>query len=179
MDIPHGGASSLEALPLSPLGEACSRMDLTAIHEILEKIGYKDDEGTTNEVGIQDFHFHFPVIYVNAFAYKINVFWFAFMLPFTCKYLYVFMQIIVSLLAAMISKKREWEQMMILYLLMLLQDLTCYERDGMVPETRILRPFPPKIASSLLSEIQRTGCKSSATCLITLISVSTPFYVIL
>ncbi|KAI3514094.1 hypothetical protein L1887_12412 [Cichorium endivia] len=30
---------------LSPFGEACSRMDLTAIHEMLEKVGYKDDEG--------------------------------------------------------------------------------------------------------------------------------------
>ncbi|KAF5478265.1 hypothetical protein F2P56_004839 [Juglans regia] len=46
MGIPH----SAEPLPLSPLGEACLRMDLTAIHEILEKIGYKDDEGATTEV---------------------------------------------------------------------------------------------------------------------------------
>ncbi|XP_041028980.1 serine/threonine-protein kinase BSK7-like isoform X2 [Juglans microcarpa x Juglans regia] len=46
MGIPHG----TEPLPLSPLGEACLRMDLTAIHEILEKIGYKDDEGATTEV---------------------------------------------------------------------------------------------------------------------------------
>lgn len=37
---------------LSPFGEACSRMDLTAIHEMLEKVGYKDDEGATNEVSI-------------------------------------------------------------------------------------------------------------------------------
>jgi len=35
---------------LSPLGEACSRKDLTAIHEVLENIGYKDDEGVANEV---------------------------------------------------------------------------------------------------------------------------------
>ncbi|KVI11913.1 Protein kinase, catalytic domain-containing protein [Cynara cardunculus var. scolymus] len=34
---------------LSPFGEACSRMDLTAIHEMLEKVGYKDDEGVPNE----------------------------------------------------------------------------------------------------------------------------------
>ncbi|XP_017696624.2 probable serine/threonine-protein kinase BSK3 [Phoenix dactylifera] len=53
MDMPRGGTSSLEALSLSPLGEACSRMDLTAIHEILEKIGYKDDEGTANELSFQ------------------------------------------------------------------------------------------------------------------------------
>ena len=46
MGIPHGAG----ALPLSPLGDACLRMDLTAIHEILEKIGYKDDEGAATEV---------------------------------------------------------------------------------------------------------------------------------
>lgn len=35
---------------LSPLGKACARMDLTAVHEILLKTGYKDDEGAENEV---------------------------------------------------------------------------------------------------------------------------------
>ncbi|KAK1265888.1 putative serine/threonine-protein kinase [Acorus gramineus] len=49
MDIPHGAASSLEKLSLSPLGEACLRRDFTAMHEILEKTGYKDDEGMANE----------------------------------------------------------------------------------------------------------------------------------
>lgn len=39
-----------ETMSLSPLGEACLRMDLTAIHEILEKLGYKDDEGAATEV---------------------------------------------------------------------------------------------------------------------------------
>ncbi|KVH97239.1 Protein kinase-like domain-containing protein [Cynara cardunculus var. scolymus] len=39
--------------PRSPLGEACLRMDLTAIHEILETISYKDDEGQTNELSFQ------------------------------------------------------------------------------------------------------------------------------
>ncbi|XP_042414023.1 probable serine/threonine-protein kinase BSK3 isoform X2 [Zingiber officinale] len=53
MDIPCGGASSIESLSLSPLGEACSRMDLTAIHEIMEAVGYKDDEGTANELSFQ------------------------------------------------------------------------------------------------------------------------------
>ncbi|XP_020112960.1 probable serine/threonine-protein kinase At5g41260 isoform X1 [Ananas comosus] len=53
MDIPRGGTSTLESLSLSPLGEACSRVDLTAIHEILEKTGYKDDEGTANELSFQ------------------------------------------------------------------------------------------------------------------------------
>lgn len=37
-------------LPLSPLGEAISRNDHTAVHEILVKTGYKDDEGQENEV---------------------------------------------------------------------------------------------------------------------------------
>jgi hypothetical protein len=50
MGIPRGGTSSLETLNLSPLAEACSRLDLTAIHEILENVGYRDDEGTANEV---------------------------------------------------------------------------------------------------------------------------------
>ncbi|WMV55621.1 hypothetical protein MTR67_049006 [Solanum verrucosum] len=40
-------------MPLSPLGEACLRMDLTAIHEILEKLGYKDDEGAATELSFQ------------------------------------------------------------------------------------------------------------------------------
>ncbi|GJN01275.1 hypothetical protein PR202_ga18528 [Eleusine coracana subsp. coracana] len=53
MDIPRGGASSIQSLHLSPLAEACSRKDLTAIHEILEKTGYKDDEGTANELSFQ------------------------------------------------------------------------------------------------------------------------------
>lgn len=46
MSIPHGVA----AVSLSHLGEACLRMDLTAIHEILEKNAYKDDEGAATEV---------------------------------------------------------------------------------------------------------------------------------
>ncbi|KAM2558065.1 hypothetical protein TB2_015112 [Malus domestica] len=44
MGIPHGTFWS----SLSQLGAACSRRDLTTIHEILENIGYKDD-GMTNE----------------------------------------------------------------------------------------------------------------------------------
>ncbi|KAJ8748921.1 hypothetical protein K2173_013356 [Erythroxylum novogranatense] len=49
MGIPHSTSFS----PLSAFGEACSRRDLTAIHEILEEIGYKDDEGVTNELSFQ------------------------------------------------------------------------------------------------------------------------------
>ncbi|KAL6905274.1 hypothetical protein ACP4OV_002875 [Aristida adscensionis] len=39
--------------PLSPMGEACSRMDLTAIHHILFTTHYRDDEGT-NELSFQE-----------------------------------------------------------------------------------------------------------------------------
>ncbi|MBA0830606.1 hypothetical protein Goarm_015127, partial [Gossypium armourianum] len=41
-----GIRAGADAVPLSPLGESCVRMDLTAIHEVLENLGYKDDEGT-------------------------------------------------------------------------------------------------------------------------------------
>ncbi|KAI7737814.1 hypothetical protein M8C21_011130, partial [Ambrosia artemisiifolia] len=39
--------------PRSPLGEACLRMDLTAIHVVMEKLSYKDDEGQTTELSFQ------------------------------------------------------------------------------------------------------------------------------
>ncbi|GAB4857799.1 Serine/threonine-protein kinase bsk2 [Ancistrocladus abbreviatus] len=44
------------ALPtmLSPLGKACARMDLTAVHDILLKTGYKDEEGAENELSFQE-----------------------------------------------------------------------------------------------------------------------------
>ncbi|KAK4748649.1 hypothetical protein SAY87_015235 [Trapa incisa] len=48
-----GIRSGTEAFSLSPLGEACMRKDLTAIHEILEKLGYKDDDGATTELSFQ------------------------------------------------------------------------------------------------------------------------------
>ncbi|KAL7608553.1 hypothetical protein Lser_V15G09875 [Lactuca serriola] len=48
MGITQGGGGA--AMPLTPLGEACLRMDLTAIHEILENLAYKDDEGATAEL---------------------------------------------------------------------------------------------------------------------------------
>ncbi|XP_043698579.1 serine/threonine-protein kinase BSK5-like [Telopea speciosissima] len=52
MGISHGTVPSTQ-LSLTPMGEACSRLDLTAIHEILEKVGYKDDEGVANELSFQ------------------------------------------------------------------------------------------------------------------------------
>jgi len=50
MGLRQESASSTKQLSLTPFGEACLRLDLTAIHEILEKTGYKDDEGIANEV---------------------------------------------------------------------------------------------------------------------------------
>lgn len=52
-----GIQQGVEALPLTLLGEACKRLDLTAVHEILEKLGYKDDEGTAAEVCFSVPHF--------------------------------------------------------------------------------------------------------------------------
>ncbi|XP_057482874.1 serine/threonine-protein kinase BSK5-like [Actinidia eriantha] len=53
MGIPRETASSTPTSVLTPLGEACSRVDLTAIHEILETVAYKDDEGVANELSFQ------------------------------------------------------------------------------------------------------------------------------
>ncbi|WCJ39984.1 BR-signaling kinase 1 [Euphorbia peplus] len=49
----HEEAPPTPQRPLSPMGEACSRMDLTAIHQILVMTHYKDDEGT-NELSFQE-----------------------------------------------------------------------------------------------------------------------------
>lgn len=38
--------------PLSAMGEACSRMDLTAIHQILVMTHYREDEGTNEVFGL-------------------------------------------------------------------------------------------------------------------------------
>lgn len=47
---------------LSSLGKACARMDLTAVHDILLKTGYKDEEGAENEVwGSFCFHLCFAI----------------------------------------------------------------------------------------------------------------------
>ncbi|XP_054823179.1 serine/threonine-protein kinase BSK2 isoform X2 [Prosopis cineraria] len=51
-----GLTKSTAVLPtmLSPLGKACARMDLTAVHDILLKTGYKDEEGAENELSFQE-----------------------------------------------------------------------------------------------------------------------------
>ncbi|CAL1398197.1 unnamed protein product [Linum trigynum] len=49
----HEEAPPTPQRPRSPMGEACSRMDLTAIHQILVMTHYKDDEGT-NELSFQE-----------------------------------------------------------------------------------------------------------------------------
>ncbi|CAO2821315.1 unnamed protein product [Amaranthus hypochondriacus] len=52
MGIPYGTAIQ-DSPSLTPLVDACSRQDLTAIHEMLEDIGYKDDEWIANELSFQ------------------------------------------------------------------------------------------------------------------------------
>ncbi|XVF63560.1 hypothetical protein PTKIN_Ptkin09bG0096500 [Pterospermum kingtungense] len=47
--------------PLSPMGDACSRMDLTAIHQILVMTHYKDDEGTNEVIVLYECRF---VVYI-------------------------------------------------------------------------------------------------------------------
>ncbi|XP_068311019.1 serine/threonine-protein kinase BSK5-like [Pyrus communis] len=42
--IPHGNVPPKSPTFLSPLADACRRLDLTAIHEILAKVRYVDDE---------------------------------------------------------------------------------------------------------------------------------------
>ncbi|KAK7257846.1 hypothetical protein RIF29_32109 [Crotalaria pallida] len=53
MGITEGNVSPKETVSLTPFGEACSRRDLTAIHEMLDKVGYKDDEDVANELSFQ------------------------------------------------------------------------------------------------------------------------------
>ncbi|BAT90766.1 serine/threonine-protein kinase BSK5-like [Vigna umbellata] len=53
MGIPDRSLSSKETVSLTPFGDACSRRDLTAVHEILDKVGYKDDEDVANELSFQ------------------------------------------------------------------------------------------------------------------------------
>ncbi|CAI9106885.1 OLC1v1006127C1 [Oldenlandia corymbosa var. corymbosa] len=53
LDIHHKTASPTRSSNLSPLAEACSRVDLTSIHQLLEKVGYNDDEEIANELSFQ------------------------------------------------------------------------------------------------------------------------------
>jgi len=57
MGIPDQSLSSKETVSLTPFGDACSRRDLTAVHEILDKVGYKDDEDVANEVILRFYFF--------------------------------------------------------------------------------------------------------------------------
>ncbi|KAI4297847.1 hypothetical protein L6164_037712 [Bauhinia variegata] len=51
--VKHEEAPSTPQRPLSAMGEACARLDLTAIHQILVAAHYRDDEGT-NELSFQE-----------------------------------------------------------------------------------------------------------------------------
>ena len=50
---------------LSLLGKACAKMDLTAVHEILLKTGYRDEEGADNEVNQI---FFFSIVLIDLFS---------------------------------------------------------------------------------------------------------------
>ncbi|ONI00052.1 hypothetical protein PRUPE_6G065300 [Prunus persica] len=52
MGFPHGNIPSKKTV-LSPLREACSKLDLARIHEILLMIGYKEDEEAQTELSFQ------------------------------------------------------------------------------------------------------------------------------
>ncbi|CAL8999077.1 unnamed protein product [Prunus brigantina] len=52
MGFPHGNIPPKQTV-LSPLGEACLRLDLARIHEILLMIGYNEDEGAQTELSFQ------------------------------------------------------------------------------------------------------------------------------
>ncbi|AQL05490.1 BR-signaling kinase 2 [Zea mays] len=47
-------ATSVLPTICSPLRKACTGMDLSAVHDILLKTGYKDDEGAENELSFQE-----------------------------------------------------------------------------------------------------------------------------
>jgi hypothetical protein len=47
---------------LSPLGEACAKGDINAIHEILGSAGYMYDEGVTSEVQVHQILLLFLIV---------------------------------------------------------------------------------------------------------------------
>lgn len=82
LGVPH----DVSDLPLTPIGEACLRMDLTVIHEILEKISYKDDEGSATEVCYQYHVSYFSNCYlIIGFLTVRHIRFFRFPRRLTCK----------------------------------------------------------------------------------------------
>ncbi|KFK24619.1 hypothetical protein AALP_AA8G002700 [Arabis alpina] len=53
INLPEKAKPTTEALKLTPFGDACSREDLSSIHELLEKLGYREDDGVSNEFSFQ------------------------------------------------------------------------------------------------------------------------------
>lgn len=45
--------SRVTTTPLTPIAEAIAKGDLTGIYEMLQKVGYKDDDGVANELSFQ------------------------------------------------------------------------------------------------------------------------------
>ncbi|VVB12899.1 unnamed protein product [Arabis nemorensis] len=52
-NLPAKTKPGTETLKLTPFGDACSRPDLSSIHELLEILGYREDDGVANEFSFQ------------------------------------------------------------------------------------------------------------------------------
>ncbi|XP_010543248.1 PREDICTED: probable serine/threonine-protein kinase At5g41260 isoform X2 [Tarenaya hassleriana] len=48
-----GSKPEMQLMYLTPFGEACWRVNLSTIHELLERLGYKDDDAFTSELSFQ------------------------------------------------------------------------------------------------------------------------------
>lgn len=71
----HEEAPPTPQHPLSAMGDACSRMDLTAIHQILLMTHYKDDEGTNEVIGLCTGRFRwFSDAFLKLFVFVLVVF---------------------------------------------------------------------------------------------------------
>jgi tetratricopeptide (TPR) repeat protein len=52
-NLPEKTKHGTEPLKLTPFGDACLRADIFTIHELLEKLGYGEDDGVSNEFSFQ------------------------------------------------------------------------------------------------------------------------------
>lgn len=75
----HEDAPPTPQHPLSPMGEACSRLDLTAIHQILVMTHYRDDEGTNEviELLMKVFFWHLYTLTSNGEWFILVLYWFS------------------------------------------------------------------------------------------------------
>lgn len=50
MGLANSPVTPKQLLELSPFAEACAKSDFITIYEMMEKVGYRDDEGLANDV---------------------------------------------------------------------------------------------------------------------------------